>query len=239
MRTLYLIPARGGSKGLPGKNTRPLLGKPLIAWTIDTALQASAQRNGSVVVSTDDDRIAQVAREHGAEVPFMRPAELAQDGSSSMDVVLHALDELDRGGDRFDLVCLLEATSPLRTSADVIAAMDALEARPDAESIVGVGRCVSVHPAFLAKKNERGLLSPFVGDVFRTVRRQEIDEVYFFEGSLYIARTSTLRERRAFYHDRTLGHVMEDRKTFEIDDLKDFLIVERLMQAAQDGTFEP
>jgi len=214
-----------------------MLGKPLIAWTIDTALKASAQRRGRVVVSTDDDRIAQVAREHGAEVPFMRPAELAQDGSTSIDVVIHALDELRESGDTFDLICLLEATSPLRDPADVVAAMDALIARPDAESIVGMAKCVAGHPAFLVKKNAAGLLSPFLGESFRTVRRQDVDEVFFFEGSLYIARTPSIQDRNSFYHDRTLGHVMEDWKSFEIDDLKDFLIVERLLQARLDGTF--
>ena len=90
MRTLYLIPARGGSKGLPGKNIRPLLGKPLIAWTIETALKAAERSPGRVVVSTDDEAIADVARSYGAEVPFMRPKELATASATSMDVVLHA-----------------------------------------------------------------------------------------------------------------------------------------------------
>lgn len=236
MSTLYLIPARGGSKGLPGKNIRPMLGKPLIAWTIATALKASRARPGLVVVSTDDPAIAQVAIEHGASVPFMRPIELAQDTSSSIDVVMHALDELASTGHRFERVCLLEATSPLRSVADVVNAIDALDARPQAESIVGVGRSQSAHPAFLARMDDQGRLAPFLGDGFKPVRRQELDEVYFFVGSLYIARTSSLRERRAFYHERTLGHVMAPWQSFEIDDFKDFIIVERLMQAARDGT---
>lgn len=213
-----------------------MLGKPLIAWTIECALAAAAQRPGLVVVSTDDPAIAEVARAHGALVPFLRPAELAQDTSASIDAVLHALDELARSGERFDLVCLLEATSPLRTAADVVAAIDRLQASPEAESIVGVGRSVSGHPAYLVKKDAAGLLTPFLGDAVRTVRRQDLDAVYFLEGSLYIARTSTLAQRRSFYHERTLGHEMADWKTYEVDDLKDLLIVERLMQAAQDGT---
>ncbi|MBS1583347.1 MAG: acylneuraminate cytidylyltransferase family protein [Bacteroidetes bacterium] len=236
MRTLYLIPARGGSKGLPGKNIRPVLGKPLIAWTIGCALEAARQRPGAVVVSTDDPAIAEVARAHGALVPFLRPAELAQDTSASIDAVLHALDMLEGLGERFDLVCLLEATSPLRTPADVVSAIDRLLASPGAESIVGIGRCVSGHPAFLVKKDAAGTLSPFLGDAVRALRRQELDDVYFLEGSLYIARVSTLAQRRSFYHDRTLGFEVADWKTFEVDDLKDLLIVERLLQAALDGT---
>ncbi|HEX2616790.1 MAG TPA: acylneuraminate cytidylyltransferase family protein, partial [Flavobacteriales bacterium] len=151
MRVLYLIPARGGSKGLPGKNIRPLLGRPLIAWTIATALEAAQRRNGRVVVSTDDAAIAEVARAHGAEVPFMRPAELAGDTASSMDVVLHALRTLTAEGDAFDLVCMLEATSPQRDADDVVGAIDRLAGSPEAESIVGVCRSESGHPSFLAR----------------------------------------------------------------------------------------
>src|SRR5262245_30698334 len=120
MRTIYLIPARGGSKGLPGKNIRPLLGRPLIAWTITTAREAAKRRTGRVVVSTDDAHIAQVAREAGAEVPFLRPAALATDEASSMDVVLHALDHFTGQGEDFDLACMLEATSPQRTADDIV-----------------------------------------------------------------------------------------------------------------------
>lgn len=230
MRTLYLIPARGGSKGLPGKNIRPLLGKPLIAWTIATALEAAKERPGRVVVSTDDDTIASVAREHGAEVPFIRPSALATDTASSIDVVLHALDHLAALGEKFDLVCMLEATSPQRTSMDVVHALDRLTATPEAESIVGVCRSESGHPSFLAKMDGRHFISPLQGEGFIFKRRQEIDDVYFFEGSLYIARTTTLRDRRGFYHERTLGYEMPKWKSFEVDDLTDFTIIEALMK---------
>ena len=235
MRTLYLIPARGGSKGLPGKNIRPLLGKPLIAWTIETALKAAERSPGRVVVSTDDEAIADVARSCGAEVPFMRPNELATDGASSMDVVLHALNWFEQKGEQFDLVCMLEATSPQRDVNDVIGAMDMLIATQQAESIVGVCRSESGHPVFLAHKREDHIISPYQGDTFHFLRRQEIDDVYFFEGSLYIARTSTLKERKSFYHDRTLGYEMPKWKSFEVDDLTDFIVIEQLLKARQEG----
>lgn len=235
MRTLYLIPARGGSKGLPGKNLRPLLGRPLIAWTINTALQAAERNPGRVVVSTDDAAIAEAARANGAEVPFMRPAELAGDTSSSMDVVLHALKWFADQGERFDLVCMLEATSPQRTADDVSNAMDLLLKTEGAESIVGVCRSEGGHPAFLARKNAKQFIAPYQGDAFKFLRRQEIDDVYFFEGSLYIARTATLEQRRSFYHDRTLGYEMPKWKSFEVDDLVDFTVIEALMTARQKG----
>ncbi len=235
MRTLYLIPARGGSKGLPGKNIRPLLGKPLIAWTIEIALKAAERSPGRVVVSTDDEAIAQVAKSCGAEVPFMRPAELASDAALSMDVVLHALNWFADHGEQFDLVCMLEATSPQRDVNDVIGAIDMLLATQQAESIVGVCRSESGHPVFLAHKRQDHLISPYQGDTFQFLRRQEIDDVYFFEGSMYIARTSTLAQRKSFYHDRTLGYEMPKWKSFEVDDLTDFLVIEQLMKARQQG----
>ena len=231
MSTLYLIPARGGSKGLPGKNIRPLLGKPLIAWTIETALKAAERSPGRVVVSTDDEAIADVARSYGAEVPFMRPKELATDSATSMDVVLHALTWSENQGEQFDLVCMLEATSPQRDANDVIGAMDMLLATQQAESIVGVCRSESGHPVFLAHKREDHIISPYHGDTFQFLRRQEIDDVYFFEGSMYIARTKSLKLLKSFYHDRTLGYEMPKWKSFEVDDLTDFTIVEALMKA--------
>jgi N-acylneuraminate cytidylyltransferase/CMP-N,N'-diacetyllegionaminic acid synthase len=239
MRTLYLIPARGGSKGLPGKNVRPLLGKPLIGWSVATALEAAQHYEGRVVVSTDDEGIARVAREAGAEVPFLRPADLATDAAASIDVVLHALDHFATHGDRFDRVCMLEPTSPQRDALDVVRAMEQLTATGTAESIVGVCRTESGHPAFLATMDERRFLHPLGGGAFVFKRRQEIDDVYFFEGSLYIARTEALRARRSFYHERTLGYELPKWKSFEVDDLVDLIIVEALMRAHQEGKIPP
>ncbi|HQW86395.1 MAG TPA: acylneuraminate cytidylyltransferase family protein [Flavobacteriales bacterium] len=238
MRVLYLIPARGGSKGLPGKNVRPLLGRPLIAWSVAAALEAARTRPGRVVVSTDDAAIADTARSAGAELPFLRPAELATDTASSMDVVLHALDHLEQAGEAMDLVCMLEPTSPQRTAADVLAAIDLLLATPGAESVVGVCRTEGGHPAFLARMDDACFIRPYAGERFVFKRRQEIDDVYFFEGSLYIARSSSLRERRSFYHERTLGHVMPKWKSFEVDDPVDLILIEALMKARQEGTID-
>ncbi len=238
MKVLYLIPARGGSKGLPGKNLRPLLGRPLVAWSVVAALEAARSRPGRVVVSTDDEAIAEAARNAGAEVPFFRPAALAADTTPSMDVVLHALDHFAAQGETFDLLCMLEPTSPQRTGADVLAAMELLRTTPDAESVVGVCRAEGGHPAFLALRDARGLIRPYAGERFVFLRRQDIDEVFFFEGSMYIARTASLRERRSFYHERTLGHAMPKWKAFEVDDAVDLILIEALMKARQEGTID-
>ena len=233
---LFLIPARGGSKGLPGKNIRPLNEKPLIAWTIETALKMkSSGHDARIVVSTDSDEIAEVSKFYGAEIPFMRPNELAQDHSTSMDVVLHALDFFERQNIHFDMLCMLEATSPQRDEQDLEGAINLLLNSPEAESVVGVCRSESGHPAFLAKKNKQHFISPYHGGEFKFLRRQDIDDVYFFEGSMYISYPSSLRKRKSFYHEKTLGFEMPKWKSFEVDDLTDFLVIERLMKARQDG----
>ncbi|CAN5736864.1 acylneuraminate cytidylyltransferase family protein [soil metagenome] len=237
-KVLFLIPARGGSKGLPGKNIRTLLGKPLIGWTIETALEAAKKINGRVVVSTDDKNIADVAHNFNAEVPFMRPGELALDTSSSMDVVLHALDFFEGRGEKFDYVCMLEATSPQRTANDIMSAFNLLVRTKDAESIVGVCKTESGNPAFLALKSEDHFIRSYAGDNFIFKRRQEIDEVFFFEGSMYISKVESLRKRKSFYHEKTLGFEMAKWKSFEIDDMVDFIIIEALLKAHKENKLE-
>ncbi len=238
-RVLFIIPARGGSKGLPGKNIRPLLDKPLIGWTIETALQVADRFGGRVVVSTDSEEIAAVAKTFNAEIPFMRPAELAKDTTPSMDVILHALDHFKKEGVTFDYVGMLEATSPQRDGLDVLGALNLLHKTEGAESIVGVCRTESAHPAFLALKDEEThFIRPYEGGTFVFRRRQEINDVYFFEGSMYISKVESLYNRQSFYHEKTLGYEMPKWKSFEIDDVVDFIIVERLMQARAEGVLE-
>lgn len=233
---LFLIPARGGSKGLPGKNIRPLLGKPLIGWTIETALKAAKAVEGKVVVSTDDKAIADTAVAFGADVPFIRPAHLAEDSSSSVDVVLHALDFFENRNEIFDYVCMLEATSPQRDELDVLNALDILMRSKSGQSIVGVCRSESGHPSFLALMDEESkLIRPYEGEKFVFKRRQEIDDVYFFEGSMYISKVDTFRNRKSYYHENTLGYEMPKWKAHEIDDLVDFITIEALMKARQEN----
>jgi CMP-N,N'-diacetyllegionaminic acid synthase len=229
---LVLVPARGGSKGLPGKNVRPLLGKPLIGWSIDQG--RASKYVDAVVVSTDDTAIAEAARDHGAEVPFMRPVLLASDEASSIDVILHALDTLEQVGRRYDLLVLLEPTSPLRETDDIDAALEALLAHPEAQSIVGVAKVEAGHPSFLLRRN--GVhLQPYAPQEFGAKRRQELDELFFLEGTVYISWVEALRELRGFYHERTMAHVVPKYKSFEVDDLTDFTVIEALMAARMKG----
>lgn len=233
---LFIIPARGGSKGLPGKNIRPMNGKPLIGWTIETALKAAETVGGKIIVSTDDKTIADTAVAFGAEVPFLRPAHLAEDHSTSVDVVLHALDYLEERGEKFDYVCMLEATSPQRDATDLLNAFDLLFRSKYGQSIVGVCRSESGHPSFLALMDEEtNLIRPYEGEKFVFKRRQEIDEVYFFEGSMYISKVDAFRNRKSYYHENTLGYEMPKWKSYEVDDMVDFIIIERLLKAREEG----
>lgn len=226
-KVLCIVTARGGSKGLPGKNIRPLLGKPLIAWSIDAGLRAPSA--DALVVSTDEEGIAQAARAAGARVPFMRPAELAGDTASSIDVVLHAIDWLAAAGEHYDVVVLLEPTSPLRESADIEAALE-LMAGQHAGAVVSVCRAESVHPAFMYRRDADGRLQPFLERQPTGLRRQEIEPLYFLEGTVYASRIDLLRARRSFYHEETVGYEVPRWKSLEIDELDDFLMVEALLK---------
>ena len=223
-RVLAIVPARKGSKGLPLKNIRPLGGKPLLAWPI-----AAARASGHVdrtIISTDDQGFADIALEHGAEAPFLRPEALASDTAPSIDFILHALDTLEAEGDVYDYLVLLEPTSPLTEGADVDAALRALEAA-DADAIVGVTALETNHPAFAVRKQGDGRIEPLQPGGFAAMpRRQDLEPVFGLDGSLYISTVEALRRERSFCHARTLGHEMARYKSHEVDDLIDFLCIE-------------
>ncbi len=226
-RVLGLIPARGGSKGLPGKNTRDLCGKPLIAWSIDAA--RGSKYLDEVVVSTDSEEIATVAARHGAKPPFLRPAELATDQAASIDVVAHALEHYRGRGVSFDYLALIEPTSPLREAADIDAALEQL-IDSGAESIVSVCLAEATHPAFMFRKGAGGKLDPFMGPGFKALRRQDLEPLYFLEGTIYISAVESLLKRRSFYHEATVGFEVPKWKSPEVDDIVDLLWVEAIMR---------
>ncbi|MCG3773362.1 MAG: CMP-N,N'-diacetyllegionaminic acid synthase [Nitrospira sp.] len=226
-RVLAVILARGGSKGLPGKNIMELHGKPLIAWSIDAGLKAVAVDD--VIVSTDSLEIAAVARELGAEVPFIRPTLLAADVSTSIDALLHALNALAAEGRTYEYVMLLEPTSPLRDATDIDNALEALM-NQDADAIVSICRSEAIHPAFMFSWGERGRLVPYLTTQPKDLRRQDVEELFFLEGSIYASKVGVLREKLSFYHEGTVGFVVPKWKSPEIDDELDFLLVEAIMR---------
>lgn len=231
-RVLALVTARAGSKGLPGKNLRPMCGKPLIAWTIEQGL--ASRYIDKLVVSTDGEEIAQVARAYGASVPFLRPPELASDDASSMDVILHALDILEKSEEYYDLLVLLEPTSPLRDTADIDGAIELCDGRQGLASVVGVAKAEVCHPAFLFQQR-KGFLEPISGAQPTGLRRQDlVEDYYFLEGSVYISPVPMLRREKSFYHRATVPWIVSRYKAIEIDELADFIMAEALMAARMD-----
>lgn len=227
-RTLALIPARGGSKGLPGKNLKSLLGKPLVTWSIEAA--SLSPSIDSIVLSTDDQKIADIGEKIGARVPFVRPLDLSSDTASSIDVVLHALDFLETAGEKFDIVVLLEPTSPQRDWGDIEQALDLL-IKSGASSVVGVTQAQESHPDFMYCLQGDLKLKPFIKKVGSAhIRRQDIEPLYYLEGSIYISFVHILRERRSFYHEDTVGYEVPKWKSLEIDDLDDFIMIEALLK---------
>lgn len=220
LSVLALVPARGGSKGIPGKNIIPLGGKPLIAWTIEAARAVAAIDR--LIVSTDDEAIASVARGCGCEVPFLRPPELAQDSTAGIDVVLHALDELEH----FDIVVLLQPTSPFRTSAHIDEAIKLL-LEQHAPSIVSVAQSAKP-PEWLYYTDENGRLEPMLKGGEDLSRRQDSKPVFYLNGAIYVARTEWLREQGSFVGDDTVAYVMPAESSIDIDEPWDLQLAEAI-----------
>lgn len=204
MSTLGLIPARGGSKGILRKNVREIAGKPLIAWTIEAALVTSGIDR--VVVTTDDAEIAAVAERFGAEVPFLRPAELARDETPGIDPVLHAIGTLPG----FSRIVLLQPTSPLRRAADIAGAL-ALAA--DGDAVVSV--TLASHADWIFSVDDDGRLD--TGTRPATARRQDIAARYVLNGAIYVSDTATLVESRSFLRAGTRAYVMPPERSIDID----------------------
>lgn len=233
LKVLGLILARGGSKGLPRKNLKLLRGKPLVAWSIETA--RDSKYLDDLVISTDDQEIADLAVNYNCEVPFLRPACLSTDTSPSIDSIQHALNFLGNQGRYFDIVALLEPTSPLRESIDIDNAINQL-VNSNAYSIVGICRAETIHPAFMYRMTEERYLLPFMIKQSDRLRRQDIiDNLYFLEGTIYASKTQPLLKYRSFYHENTLGYEVPKWKSPEIDDEIDFLFVEAIMKYREIG----
>ncbi len=234
-RILGIIAARGDSKRLPGKNIKELCGKPLVAWTIEAGLKS--KYIDRLITSTDGKEIAETAKKYGSDVPFMRPAELASDTANPVLALIHAVDTLEAEGDKYDILVLLQPTSPLRDSEDIDNVIRKLVDTEGAESCVCVARSEEAHPAFLVRL-EGEWLRPYINKDMKAFRRQDIDDLYYFEGSGYASYVRSIKKRMTFFHERTVGNLMPKWKTFEIDDLCDHIVVEALLKAKIEGVFK-
>jgi len=221
-----VVTARGGSVGIPGKNIRPLAGKPMIAWTLDVA--HACTKLSRVIVSTDDPEIARIARDCGTEVPFLRPPELATATASHLSVIEHALDWLESSSRLPEYVVLLQPTSPLRLPKDVDGAI-ALALEKRAIAVIGVTK-LDKHP-FIAKKIlPDGTLEDFVPNNCEDLRRQNLPPAYTINGAVYVNRSTALRSDRTFFPARAYGYVMPPSRSLDIDTPLDFFLVEQVLK---------
>jgi CMP-N,N'-diacetyllegionaminic acid synthase len=225
-RVLALITARGASKRLPGKNIKLLLGKPLVAWTIEQALKSKFC--DKVIVSTDSSAIAEISRQFKAEVPFMRPKELATDAASSLDVVFHSLEFLRLKEEEFDYLALLEPTSPLRKKGDIDRAISLLVDNPKADALISLGRVHLEHP-MLVKRMENDFVKPYT-NLPQIHQSQQADEAYFPYGVIYLSKVDSLYKNKTFYPERSIPMLIERWQNYEVDDAEDFLVIEKMMQ---------
>lgn len=228
---LALIPARGGSKGLPGKNIRLLLGKPLISWSIGQSLRS--RYIDKVVVSTDSEKIASVARRYGAEVPFKRPKKLATDKAKSIDAVLHALDYMRKNGEDYDILVLLQPTSPLRTAEDIDRAIRFLFTKRT-ETVVSV--CEANHPPLWSNTLPPDLnMRKFIKSSIINKNRQELARYYRLNGAIYVAWANYLKKYRTFFGKDTYAYIMDSDRSVDIDTIMDFTVAGAIMKQKMIG----
>lgn len=223
-KIIALITARGGSKGIPKKNIVPLAGKPLIAWTIETALKSSVLNR--VIVSTEDREISKIAEKYGGEV-IERPKELAKEESPTIDAIFHALEVLNAENYNPDITVLLQPTSPLRTAEDVDNAIELFLSK-DCESVVSV--CEVELSPYRSYKIEDSYLKPVFGDKHLRRRRQDLEKVYMPNGAIYISTPENLRKYKSFYCSRTIPYIMSPERSVDIDNELDLIQAELLMR---------
>jgi CMP-N-acetylneuraminic acid synthetase len=229
MIAIGIVPARGGSKGIPRKNIALLGGKPLLAHTAEAA--GAARRLARCILSTDDPEIAAAGREYGLDVPFLRPPELATDTTPSLDVMIHAARRLDEMGTPADALVLLQPTAPLRTAEDIDGAIDLLE-RGEADSVVSVAEVPSHYsPEWQLTLGGDGELSLATGRPLREIvtRRQLLPKTYYRNGAVYAVRRATLLDQRSLYGERCLGYVMPAERSVNIDGPDELAEAERVL----------
>ncbi|MBF0231436.1 MAG: acylneuraminate cytidylyltransferase family protein [Desulfamplus sp.] len=225
-RLLAVVTARGGSKRLPRKNLLNLGGKPLIAWSIEAALKSKFIDR--TVVSTDDEEIAEVSRHYGAEVPFIRPAELSSDEATSEDTVFHAIDMLVEQGDLFDYVILLQPTSPLRTAKHIDEAVSQLIER-NASSVISVCQAEH-HPLWCNTLDDNLRMNNFLRPEFNK-RSQDLPTYYRLNGAIYLIDIKLLRQYKSLFpQTKSYAYIMTQESSCDVDTHIDYLLAGLLVE---------
>jgi len=224
---LAIIPARGGSKGIPKKNVKMLCGKPLIAYTIEAA--KSSRNVERIILSTDDPQIAEVAGACDVDIPFMRPKELAQDHSLAIDNYIYTIERLSREyGQKYEEFVILLPTSPLRLAEDIDNAIDLFRSKK-ADSVISCNE-MQCPPVWAMKINSEGLLKTYFDKPIENKNRQEIEEAYRPNGSVFVLTYSLLKNKNTYFSDKTYAYVMPRERSVDIDTEFDFKYAEFLME---------
>ena len=219
---MAIIPARGGSKSVPNKNIRELGGKPLIAWTIEQANKS--KHIDRIILSSDDDKIINIAKNWGCEVPFKRPKEIARDDTAGIEPVIHALQTLQ---ERYDYIVLLQPTSPLRKVEDIDRCIK-LCSKKKAPSCVSITKPEN-NPFWMFTLDQDCYLKPLINTSKEYFRRQDIPNVYSLNGAVYVAETKWLLAKKTFISPETIGYIMPKERSNDIDDEIDFKFCEILI----------
>lgn len=228
LRIVAIVTARGGSKGLPGKNIKVLNGKPLIAWTLNQ-IKASKYID-EVFVSTDSKEIADVCEEWGVPVPQLRPAYLAEDNTSSMDVLEYTIQCMKNSGKEFDYFLLLEPTSPLRKRGDLDNIIKLAGDNPECDGIISVGEVHMEHPSVVKRITPVGTITPYLENISSIYQRQQFDKAFFPYGVGYMIKTDVLLKKHSIYTENILPYFIERWQNYEIDDIYDFVCIESIMK---------
>jgi CMP-N-acetylneuraminic acid synthetase len=228
MRVLGVVPARGGSKGIHRKNLQRLCGRPLLAYTADAALGSRLLTH--VILSTDDQQIADVGRSCGLDVPFLRPPELARDDTPTLPVIQHAVRVLEAAGQRFDAVCILQPTAPFRRAEFIDGCIAALR-DSDADAIVTVLPVPEVHnPHWVYFEGPDGALRLSTGEAVPIARRQDLPPAYHREGSVYVTRRDVLMEQNSIFGSRLIGFPIQPQDSIDINDPDDLARAEEILR---------
>ncbi len=222
-KVLAIIPARGGSKGIPGKNIKIVNGKPLLVWTIEHA--KASKYIDRVILSSDDEEIINVAIKYECEVPFKRPKELATDATDSISVLIHAMEALD---EFYDYVVLLQVTSPLRVSKDIDACLERCEEKkaPACVSLVQSDKS----PYWMFTIGDSDTIKPIIGNNTFPKRRQDLTPVYSLNGAVYVAKSKWIKKQDHFLTSETLGYVMPRERSIDIDIPLDLKILQMVVK---------
>lgn len=227
MKILAIIPARAGSKGVPGKNIKLLGGKPLIAYTIDMAKKCKLI--SLVIVSTEDENIAEIARNFKVSVPFLRPARLAEDNTPTMPVILDVIETLEKSSENFDAVCILQPTCPFRDENEIEECIETF-IKSEADSLISVREVPSdFNPHWIFESGDDGKLKIATGEKTIISRRQDLPPAYYRDGSVYITKTAVLKKQKSLFGKSIAYRLSSNPNHVNIDTMNDWFKAEQII----------